>query len=86
MSWKNFKESMQTQIKLHKMSKKGQMGRVIGVGLGAFTMIIMMVMVDQLLDNTTFSSPLAETVKPYIVPLGLITVVAIIALAIGRRR
>lgn len=69
-----------------KISKKASTGRVIGGVVAGASAIIGVIIIDQLLNATTFSSAIATTVKPYFVPLLIIAALSVaVAGWLGRR-
>lgn len=59
-------------------NRKGQMG-IIGAVIGLVTLVIGLVIVDTVIDDQTFSSSLAETVKDFIVPIGMLGALGVAA-------
>lgn len=59
-------------------SRKGQMG-IIGGVIGLVTMVIGLVIVDDVISAQTFNSTLAETVKDFIVPIGMLGALGVAA-------
>lgn len=60
-------------------------GSVAGKGAAVFTVVILSVIVDQLLNGTTFTSSLATTIKPYVVP-AMILATIVVAISMARRK
>lgn len=62
---------------------KAKKGSAAGTGAAIFTIIVIAVIVDALLGGITYSSALATTIKPYVVP-GLMLGAIVLAIAMAR--
>jgi len=59
--------------------RKGQAAGIIGGVIGLVTLVVGLVIVDNVIKEQTFNSTLAETIKDFIVPLGMLGGLALAA-------
>ena len=59
--------------------RKGQASGIIGGVIGLVSLVIGLVIVDDVVAGQTFNSSLSETVKDFIVPLGMLGGLALAA-------
>lgn len=64
---------------MFKKHRKGQVTGIIGGVIGLVTLVIGLVIVDDVVKEQTFNSSLSETVKNFIVPLGMLGGLALAA-------